>query len=50
MHGVIIPSIWYFGLLLKAILPDSDGVITSFYCILSVSFISFAVGSFKLKA
>jgi len=31
MHGVFIPSFWYFGLLSKAILPDLNGVNTPCY-------------------
>jgi len=32
MHGVIIPSFRYDWFPFKAILPERDGVITSFYC------------------
>ncbi len=31
MHGVFIPSNWYFCFALKAILPDLDGVNTLFH-------------------
>jgi len=31
MHGVFLSSFWYFEFILKAILPDQDGVNTPFY-------------------